>query len=101
MLMKTKGEFARRLRRIIKDQQLAKVDCYCQNWDGIELREALVTQFNEVIDDARRDFPPIHGLKRLLQRLDQVPANSERVRKAIRQTITAMQKWLPPEPSTA
>jgi hypothetical protein len=99
--MKTQSEFERRLRRIMKELQLTKVECYCQNWDGTELRDALLTQFNEVIDDARHDFPPLHDLKRILHRPNHVPEQSEMMRKAIRQTIAAMQKWLPPDPSTS
>jgi hypothetical protein len=99
-VLKAKSEFERRFRRII-EQKLAKVDCYCQNWDGVELRDALLARFHEVIDDACHDFPPLHDLKRVLQRLDN-GKKSDMVtheRKAIQQTIAAIQKWLPPDQS--
>jgi hypothetical protein len=100
-VLKAKSEFERRLRRIVKEQKLAKVDCYCQNWDGIELRDALLSRFHAVINDARHDFPPLHDLKHVLQRLD-LRKKSEMVtheRMAIQQTIAAIQKWLPPDQS--
>jgi hypothetical protein len=90
--LKSKSEFERQLRRILREQRLAKVDCYCHNWDGIELRDALLTQFNEVLAAAHHDFPPLHDLKLLLHQLDEQP---EMARKALRQTIDALQKWFP------
>lgn len=90
--LKSKSEFERQLRRILKEQRLTKVDCYCQNWDGIELRDTLLTQFNAVLAAAHHDFPPLHDLKHLLHQLDEKAAMA---RKTLRQTITALQKWFP------
>ena len=102
--MNAKSEFERRLRRILKEQRLAKVDCYCQNWEAIELRDALLTRLDEVINDARHDFPPLGDLTRLLQQLDLGPdQKSEKAthaRAVILQTRAALAKWFPPDPPT-
>ena len=97
-MVKTKSEFERRLRRITKQLKLNKLDCYCQNWDGIELRDDLLTQFHKVIIDANHDFPQLRNLRSILQRLDSASEkNFETItheREIIQQTITAIQKWL-------